>query len=250
MNLKSACLLLLFTLPQSVNANERFWILWERYRFTGTNCPNSINCSVARDFATRPLSPKFPETIYRMFGANGPRGFAASQQSEHPESPQICGPDQARLTIGFDPIELPQSLKIEALRGISKIHLNLRNLKSPPGYDSLFGDRLHREFVALLERAGIRVVSEEELSKVPGQLKLNLFFSFTDPDSRCDYEYSVFASLSQEVLLVRDLRIKITAGVWSFSTGSGAEGHIGNEEDAILTVADAFVRAHQQVNPK
>ena len=229
-------------------AEDRFWILWERFRYTGDNCPNGENCDVTREFTSRPLTPQYPETIYRMFGATGPRGFAAAPETNHPEAPQVCDSNQAALAVGFDPIDLPQSLKIEALRGVDAIHVNLTKLKSPPGFPDSFGQELHRKFVAKLEDAGIRVVSEQELTAIPGQPKLSLFFSFSDPDDRCDYEYSVFASLAQEVLLVRDLRIKITAGVWTFSTGSNAAGHLGNEADAILAVADAFIKDQRQVN--
>jgi hypothetical protein len=52
------------------------------------------------------------------------------------------------------------------------------------------------------------------------------------------------------VLLSRDLRIKVSAGVWSFSTSSTAANHSGTERDAILQVAQALVRDHQQVNPR
>lgn len=243
-------MLLLLGLTAPAQAEDRFWILWERYRYSGENCPNGQNCVLKRDFASRPLQPQYPETIYRMFGAAGPRGFAHEPPSLHPEAPQVCDPKQAQLAVGFDPIQLPQSLKIEALRGVDQLHVDLRNLKAPPGFSDSFGTSLHRRFVATLERAGIEVLTEEEVTTVPGHPKLSIFFSFTDPDGHCDYTYSVFASLSQEVLLVRDLRIKITAGVWAYSTGSTAMDHHGTEEDAILRVAEAFIRDQRQVNPR
>ena len=157
-------------------------------------------------------------------------------------------PNQADLTLGFDPLALPKSVKGEVLRGINALHLDLTTLKSPPGFSNGFGPQLHQKFVERLAAAGIRVVPKDQLPSLPGQPTLNLYFSFSDPDDLCDYQYSVFASLSQEVLLARDVRIKVAAGVWSFSTGSSAADHQGTEADAILRVADQFVRDHRAVN--
>lgn len=126
----------------------------------------------------------------------------------------------------------------------------MRPLAAPPGFAAGFGEGLHKQFVERLERGGVKVLDENAISQVPGQPRLNIYFSFSDPDGVCDYEYSVFASLTQEVLLARNMRIKVTAGVWSFSTSSTAKDHSGNERDAILRVADAFVRDHRSVNPR
>lgn len=248
--MKHLCLLLLLTLPGTVWAEDRFWILWERFRHVGQDCPNGAGCIVKREFASRPLTPEYPANIYRMFGVMDPGIGALPDQASHPDAPAVCSPQQTQLAVGFDPLELPQSLKIEALRGIKAIHVDLNNLKSPPGFSSSFGPDLHREFVAILAKAGINVVDKDTLANVPGQPALSLFFSMRDPDGSCLYEYSVFASLSQDVMLARDIRIKITAGVWSFSTGSTAKDHRGDERSAILRVAEAFIRDHRQVNPR
>lgn len=244
----AACLVSL-TVPTVAKADDRFWILWERFQHVGNNCPDSVECFQRREFTTRLLESAKPASLYRLFGVMDPHNVTAVAPSQDPDAPKVCNANEAPIGIGFDPFKLPQSIKVEALRGISSVFLDLRSLRAPPGFSSGFGPDLHQKFVQYLEGAGIQVVDEEALAHVPGQPRLNVYFSFTDPDSTCDYEYSVFSSLSQEVLLVRDLRIKISAGVWSYSTGSTAKGHIGNEADAIMRVADALIRDHRQVNP-
>ena len=231
-------------------SDERFWILWERSHYIGRNCPNNPECVLKREYASRPLEPANPEGIYRLFGLMGPTGSLDPAPSSHPDAPRVCEPGDEREKLGFDPQSLPQSIKIEALRGITALHVDLTGLRAPPGFSDSFGDDLHRRFAAKLQQAGIRIVEKNELALVDGQPQLNVYFSFTDPDGTCEYTYSVFASLTPEVLLARDLRIKISAGVWSYSTGSGASDHRGNEADAILRVADALIRDHRQVNPK
>ncbi len=234
----------------TAHANDKFWVLWERISHIGQNCPSGAGCLEKRTYASRPLDMPDNEIIYRMFGATSGHKSGATFPAEHPDAPRICNSNFAELSLGFQPEALPRSIKIEALRGIDTVFVDIRNLKSPPGFEENFGEKTHHEFVRILERGGIKVVTEEELSAVPGHPKLAVFFSFTDPDGTCDYEYSVFASLSQDVLLSRDLRIKIEAGVWAFSTGSNSADHFGDEGDAILRVADGLVRDHRKVNSR
>ncbi|WP_412550749.1 hypothetical protein [Shimia sp. MIT910701] len=234
----------------TIAAKDRFWILWERVSFVGSHCPGGAQCQERRSFSSRPLDTSNTGFIYRLFGVRdgGPR--AGTLPRDHPDAPVICQKNQAALSLGFDPRALPRSEKGEVLRGVKQLHLDLTTLKPPPGFDATFGSRLHKAYVGRLREAGIRVVPKDQLHLVPGQPTLNLYFSFSDPDDLCKYEYSVFASLSQEVLLTRDLRIKVAAGVWSYSTGSTAKDHQGTEADAILRVLEAFVRDHQQANAR
>ncbi len=231
-------------------AKDRFWILWERVNFVGSHCPGGAQCQERRSFSSRPLDTSNTGFIYRLFGVPNGGQQAHALPRDHPDAPVICQKNQAALSLGFDPRALPRSEKGEVLRGVKQLHLDLTTLKPPPGFDATFGGRLHKAYVGRLREAGIRVVPKDQLHLVPGQPTLNLYFSFSDPDDLCKYEYSVFASLSQEVLLTRDLRIKVAAGVWSYSTGSTAKDHQGTEADAILRVLEAFVRDHQQANAR
>jgi hypothetical protein len=246
----SLALIWLVLSPLPGRADERFWVLWERFEHVGEGCPNGPNCILKRDFKSRLLGNGSTQNLYRLFGAISPGPNTVIPPSAHPLAPRVCTSSDTQITLGFDPEKTPKSVKIEALRGIDAIFVDLRAIKSPPGYPDHFGASIHDEFVAYLENAGLRVLDETQIAREPGQPRLSVFFSFTDRDGTCDYVYSVFASLAQDVLLSRDLRIKVSAGVWSFSTSSTAANHSGTERDAILQVAQALVRDHQQVNPR
>lgn len=246
----SICLTGLLLSATSALAGERFWILWERFEHVGDNCPDGVGCTLRREFSSRLLQSANSAGLYRLFGILSPHAPSVVAPSSNPLAPKVCDAGQDAITVGFDPLDLPESIKTESLRGIRAVFTDLRPLAAPPGFAAGFGEDLHKQFVARLERGGVKVLDENAISQVPGQPRLNIYFSFTDPDGVCDYEYSVFASLTQEVLLARNMRIKITAGVWSFSTSSTAKDHAGNERDAILRVADAFVRDHRSVNPR
>lgn len=241
--------LFLWLLAPVAQAEDRFWLLWERYHQVGPDCPNGAGCLTKREFSSRPLSSENSADIYRMFGVMDPRSFGETFRSSDPAAPAVCDDQSTELALGFDPLAVPQSLKIEALRGISTIHVDLTRLKPAPGHSTDFGPRVHRAFVAKLTAAGLRVVDADTIKTIPGQPTLNIFFSFNDPQGQCHYEYSVFASLTQDVMLARDIRIKINAGVWAYSTGSKDQTHSGDERAAILRVADALIRDHRQVNP-
>lgn len=234
----------------SAPAGERFWILLERFEHVGENCPDGVGCTLRREFTSRLLQSANSAGLYRLFGILTPHAPSVVAPSGNPLAPRICDAGQDAITVGFDPLDLPESVKTESLRGVRAVYTDLRQLAAPPGFSAGFGEDLHTKFVERLESGGIKVLDKNAITQVPGQPRLNLYFSFTDPEGICEYEYSVFASLTQEVLLARNMRIKITAGVWSFSTSSTARDHSGNERDAILRVADAFVRDHRSVNPK
>ncbi|GAA6179598.1 hypothetical protein NBRC116594_10360 [Shimia sp. NS0008-38b] len=227
---------------------DRFWILWERVKFFGAHCPAGAQCTEMRSYSSRALDTNNTGFIHRLFGVPDGVRKADPLPNDDPDAPGVCRGGQPELALGFDPLALPRSVKGEVLRGVEALHLDLTPLKPPPGFGGDFGRDLHRQFVERLMLAGIRVVPKDKAAMLAGQPTLNLYFSFSDPEDLCDYEYSVFASLSQEVLLARDLRIKVAAGVWSYSTGSTAKGHSGNEVDAILRVVDQFVQDHREVN--
>ena len=229
---------------------DRFWILWERYQNAGQDCPNGPRCITKRAYTSRLFAEDDTDAMYRLFGMMDGTALSQGRLAEHPDAPRICQHNAAEVVLGFDPVNLPKSEKVEALRGLKGFGLDVRSLSAPPGFPDTFGSSLQTELEAKFALAGIKVLSEDEVAVTPGQPKLNIYFSFTDPDGHCDYTYSVFASLAQNVLLTRDLRVKLSAGVWSFSTGSTAAHHTGNERDAILRIADQFIKDHRLTNPK
>lgn len=228
------------TMAAAQQAQERFWVLWEHIERTGSNCPNATTCTERRTYASRLFNPQNRENIYRLFGMLDFQAAARGQKADHPDAPRICQHHDPEVVLGFDPEALPLSEKLEALRGLTGVAFDITRLKAPQGFEGDFGAKLQTAFEAQFKEAGIAILSEEERLKAPGQPKLNIYFSNTNRATGCTY--SVFASLSQTVLLTRNLKTKLSAGTWSFSTGPSQDFPNAVEYDAVLRVADAFVR--------
>ncbi|SLN30747.1 hypothetical protein PSA7680_01474 [Pseudoruegeria aquimaris] len=234
-------------LAQGTTPQERFWILWEHIEQVGTDCPGGKNCETRRSYTSRLFEPADREGVYRLFGLLDLHAAKRGQAAEHPEAPRICQHNDPEVMLGFDPERLRLSEKIDALAGLPGVYVNLRGLKAPEGYEGDFGGKLQAAFESRFRNAGIRLLSKEEVERTPGQPKLNVYFSRTNPDTGC--WFSVFASLSQTVLLTRDIRTKLVAGTWAMSSGRSASNPDIGEYDAILRVADAFVRDYLKANP-
>ncbi|MGB1235650.1 MAG: hypothetical protein ACPG5U_07945, partial [Planktomarina sp.] len=96
--------------------------------------------------------------------------------------------------------------------------------------------------------AGIRMVSEEEVERVPGQPKLAVYFSNTNPDSGC--YWSVFATLTQTAILTRDINVKVSAGTWAFMSGYDPDQPGLTEFDAITEVFTKFSTDFRAANAR
>ncbi|RMH42333.1 MAG: hypothetical protein D6688_10350 [Alphaproteobacteria bacterium] len=222
---------------------DRFWLLWEKRAEQG-DCPSGRDCSVRRNFSVRPFQEADRDAALQLFTLLERKAISAGQQPDSPDAPRFCkGGAQA---LDFDPELLRLSNKLEALRGIRAVHFDLSRLRAPDGYAGEFGPSLQAEFERRFRAAGLQVVSEEKIQKEPGVPILNVYFSPTNLETGC--HYSVFAALSQTVLLTRDIRTKLRAGTWARSEGPSDEFPEATEFDAILRIADAFLRDWVKAN--
>ena len=226
---------------------DRFWILWERTDVSGENCPNGPRCIRTSNYTSRLFSPENRQQIYRLFGMLDGNALGKGQLAEHPDAPRICQHNAAEVALGFNPERLARGEKLDVLHGLRAFGMDLRNLKPPPGSSDTFGPTLQAEMTALFQQAGIRIVHPREARDLPGEPVLKVFFSHTGGNDRCDYSFSVFASLTQTVLLSRDIRVKVDAGVWSYSTNSTSFA-AGDEAAAIRSVAAALITDINRVN--
>lgn len=238
-------------IPMLAQANplDRFWVLWERTEYRGENCPNGPRCIRRSNYTSRLFSPETNEQIYRLFGMLDSSALSQGQLAEHPDAPRICQHNAAEVTLGFNPETLAMSEKLDALHNLEGFAMDLRTLKAPPGFADSFGQTLHAQMTEKFSQENLRIVSPDQAATLPGQPVLNIYFSHTGGNSRCDYTFSVFASLTQTVLLSRDIRVKISAGVWSYSTNSGTFSQ-GSEDQAILSVAEALIRDFRKANAR
>lgn len=225
--------------------NERFWILWEHIEQRSENC-RQADCTARHNYISRLFEPQDRQAIYRLFGMLDFQAATRGRAAEHPQAPRICQHYDAEILLGFDPERLELSNKVEALRELAGVEIDVRGLQAPAAFPGDFGERLQSEIESRFYAAGIRILSSEQAARTPGRPKLNIYFSNTNPRTGCTY--SVFASLSQTVLLTRDTRVKLAAGTWAYSTGPSADFPEATEFDAILRVADAFIKDYLKAN--
>lgn len=237
--------LLLLGSPVQAENKERFWILWENIEEVAENC-RGAGCQTRRNYISRLFEPQDRQAVYRLFGLLDFHAAVRGRAAEHPDAPRICQRYDAEVVLGFDPERFKMAGKTEALRDLKGVRIDVRNMRAPAAYQGDFGGRLQSEIESRFYAAGIRILSAEQVMTTPGQPKLNIYFSNANLKTGCTY--SVFASLSQTVILTRDVRIKISAGTWAYSTGPLADYPDATEYDAILRVADAFVKDYLKAN--
>lgn len=232
----------------AMRTEEHFWLLQEGRRSKGADCPQGPDCAMVRRFTPRrfdpALNPAMEEIMRRLTREDSARGILGLAA----DSPKFCENRAWEAQLDFDPEALKLSQKLEVLRGLPGVYFDLSKLKAPEGFAGPFGKNLQRTFEARFRQAGIRVLTKEEVETVPGKPTMNVYFSHTNPKTGC--WYSVFASVSQTALLTRNPLIKFRAGTWSASSGVKTVGEEGTEYDAILWVADRFVRDYLTANDR
>lgn len=231
---------------EALARNDRLWIMWEHVA-DAPKCDNRDECQPTRFYTTRLLGQPNAERLQRTFGMLDRLALIRGLPPEHPESPRICQHLDPEVLAGFQPEKMAMSQKIEALHGLEGVAIDLRSLQAPVGYNGDFGGYLQAEVDRRFRQAGIKILSEDERMLTPGRPKLNVYFSNTDPVSGC--HYSVFASLSQTVLLTRNLQTKLEAGTWASSDGPSDDFPNGTESDAILRVLGRFIDDFHKANP-
>lgn len=86
------------------------------------------------------------------------------------------------------------------------------------------------------------------MEQTPGKPQLNIYFSNANAKTGCTY--SLFASLSQTMLLTRNHTVKLKVGTWGSTGGPSADFPHGNEYDAVMRVVDKLLADYKRANSK
>lgn len=242
------CLIMSSSFNHAANAQDinRFWIMWEIVDSQDTRCNERERCDTLRRYTTRLLDTSTEQEMRNIFGALDQRALTLGMPVEHPDAPRICQAYDPEVLLGFDPEQMEKSDRLLALKDLPGVHFSVLRLSAPEGYDGNFGLGLQTEFESQFRAAGIRILSEDEMAVAPGQPQLNIYFSNANQTTGC--HYSIYASLSQTMLLTRNVKVKLKVGTWGMSEGPSDEFPLQNEYDAILRVAAAFVEDYREAN--
>ena len=241
---------LLIISPSTANAQNKnsnyTWMVWEQRHIDPALCQAKNLCAPQRKFITRLIERPTEQKAREMLGAIDQLAKLRGQAVEHPDTPQICQNTEAGKILGFDPELWDLSDRLAALTDLQGVYFSVENLKSPADYIGSFGKGLQLEMKHRFQQAGLPVLTEDQMENTPGKPHLNIYFSNTNQDTGCTY--SVFASLTQTMLLTRNHTTKLKVGTWGMSGGHSADHPKGNEYDAIMRVVDKFLDDYKRAN--
>ena len=151
-------------MPSTAVAEDRFWIVWENIAAPNQQCGAGLTCPGDRTYSSRSFQPDNVNWLHRMFGIGDDETAQAIRSSQHPEAPKICGEDQTIASVAANAERQFLSDPVDALRGLTGVGLDLRNMRPPPGYGANFGEDLQREFEKRLKSIGLIVLKPSDTS--------------------------------------------------------------------------------------
>ena len=227
---------------------NRIWFTWEQRAIDRQLCAEKGHCDPISRFITRLAEETDLRSAEQLTGSMDRLAEARGMPTDHPDAPNWCQQTEMQTILGFEAEAWPEAEKIKALEGLEGVHFDLSGLRGPESYVGDFGPNVQAEVVRKFQIANIPVLTEKDIEFVPGKPILNIYFSNTNPDTGC--WFSVFAALSQTMLLTRNHTIKIRAGSWGFSGGYAPEFPDRAEFDAIMLVVDRFIEDFKTANPE
>jgi len=235
---------------QGVDATDRsnLWIMWERV-LGGADCAVNQDCAGKNQFLSHfivdiPSSDAldFFQSLEPYATANGSANIA------HKKSPICLGglgsssldtPSVAEINA------LPLAEKIDTLRGLKGVYVDLRAVIGPAGYIGSFGQTAHQYLTVQFARAGIPILVKDDLLMAPGSPELSIRFS---PQIQGCRPWSVSLSLKQTLLLSRDLTLKIRGSTWSSSFGQDQTDIDYTVDNAVRDVVKVFIADYLAAN--
>jgi len=226
--------------------SSRIWFTWEHIYSSPELCAQKNLCQPISHYITRLFDQPTTARAQSMIATMDALAVQRGHKADHPKAPKTCQNVNAMSVLGFDPESWDMSDKLAGLRDLPGIHFSVRKLKVPDHFDGPFGDQLQSVIEQKLRKSGIRVLTKKQMEQTPGQPRLNIYFSNTNRETGC--WFSVFASLSQTMLLTRNHTVKLRAGTWGMSGGYSTDHPNRSEFDAIIVVVDKLIADYWKAN--
>jgi hypothetical protein len=156
------------------------------------------------------------------------------------------------IFIAFPLYALNSEMNRATLQGLRGVRVLVEDLAPEVEREGLLTDQLQKSVEGRLRSAGIRVLTQEEAVKAPGEpyLYINININFAKGEEEV-CSYSIDVALIQNVTLVRIPKQTSYAVTWS----TGGVGLIGKKslselKGSVEEILDIFVKAFLSVNPK
>jgi hypothetical protein len=138
------------------------------------------------------------------------------------------------------------------IKGLRGVRVLVEDLAPEIEREGLVKDRIQKSLEERLRAAGIRVLTQEEAVKAPGEpyLYVNVNITFAKGEEEI-CSYSIDVALIQNVTLVRFPKQTSYAVTWS-TGGVGLIGKksLGELNGSVEEIVDVFIKAFFSVNPK
>jgi hypothetical protein len=138
------------------------------------------------------------------------------------------------------------------LKGLTGVGVLVEKLPAELEKEGLHRDQIQKDVEAMLKKAGIKVYSREECSKIPGEpylyINLNVNVAKTESDI---YPYTIDIMLIQKVSLIRDPHRVAYAVTWSTGgVGSVTKSIVSQLRENVAEVVEIFIQRFLAENPK
>lgn len=139
----------------------------------------------------------------------------------------------------------------EGLGGLPGVLLFVGDIKADAEQDGLSKTTIYTDVERQLRVAGIRILTQEEWSKMPGRPTLSVDVVAQKARGVSLYIFGVEVSLREQVTSLRSGR-SLTASTWETDViGNVSEGNFAESvRDNIRDEVDKFVKAFRAANPK
>ena len=146
---------------------------------------------------------------------------------------------------------LDSEMNRATLKGLKGVRVLVEDLTPEVEREGLVKADLQKSVEERLRQAGIRILTQEEAVKTPGEpyLYVNINISFAKGGDVCSY--SIDAALIQNVTLARSPRQTTYGVTWSTGgVGLIAKKSLRELKESVEEIADVFAKAFLSVNPK
>jgi hypothetical protein len=138
---------------------------------------------------------------------------------------------------------------VSSLAGLNGVGIVIEDIDPAIEREGLTSTQIQKDVEEKLRTAGIKILSEAELTKSPGMpyIYVNIF-TFKDEDI---YAYHITLELKQMVSLVRKPSVKQSVATWKIS-GGGTVGalKLASIRTAVGEYIHAFIKTYRIANSK
>ncbi|GIX48991.1 MAG: hypothetical protein KatS3mg131_3202 [Candidatus Tectimicrobiota bacterium] len=157
------------------------------------------------------------------------------------------------LTWPLPAVALDDAVARQTLRGLPGVLVAVEPLPPEAVQDGLRTEEIQTDVVQRLQRAGIRVLSEQQREQAPGKplLYINVTTWKGLHANNTLYLFSIRVELQQEVALVREPTLRRLAPTWHVgSVGMTSASRLRTIRTFIGDFIDQFIQAYRAANPQ